>query len=570
VDEAKEFPEIDPLTVPDTLEGADLSQIQAILFRGWGTAFKWSTFLFVEVSDDVAAARAWLAKVRAQIAWADNSGPTELPTADGAIPARLQLALTTRGMRKLGLDRDVIQRFPFELKAGMERRARVLGDDVDDRDTAGKNLETLEDYESDKPMPKDWKDQRRGGIDLSKCDAMILLYARTSAERQRIEDAQRKQVKDAGGRIQTSESSSRWMEKEPFGFADGLSQPRIRGIRGKKNVDSVPTAERNVVSAGEFLLGYRNEYNKVPKSPKFPLSHATHPGVDVGKNGTFLVFRKLEQNVLRFWKTFAALGKRYAGQPVAKGHTVPTDPHAAANWLAARAMGRWTNGNSTMTCPFDDGGERQSDDKINDFVYESDPDGLRCPIGSHVRRANPRDQRGGPIEESWKVVKRHRVLRRGRAYGRLFDAQRLLAKIIADDGATDAEIAAHAALPAQVEETDAAPAPDPTDETSSGLLFICLQANITHGFEFVQQIWNNNPGFHGVFQEPDVIAGPGGSRFSIPAEPVRLRLEDPFPDAPDKDPDCDDRLGMPRLVVTRGGGYFFVPSRDTVDLLITG
>jgi deferrochelatase/peroxidase EfeB len=118
-------------------------------------------------------------------------------------------------------------------------------------------------------------------------------------------------------------------------------------------------------------------------------------------------------------------------------------------------------------------------------------------------------------------VKRHRILRRGRAYGTM---------------------------------------PDPKDairgkasnEYPTGLLFVCLQANITHGFEFVQQIWNNNPGFHGIYQEPDPITGPGGATFTIPAKPARLRTPE-----------------LPRFVIPRGGGYFFVPSRAAVDLLAT-
>jgi deferrochelatase/peroxidase EfeB len=158
----------------------------------------------------------------------------------------------------------------------------------------------------------------------------------------------------------------------------------------------------------------------------------------------------------------------------------------------------------------------------NDFQYlELDPDGERCPIGAHVRRANPRDARGGSADESWKVVNRHRLLRRGRGFGEAPTVEAALAG--ADATAT------------------------------VGLLFVSLQASIARGFEFVQQIWNANPGFNGLFQEPDPVVGPGDHHFTIPGTPVRLRLP-----------------VLPRFVIPRGGLYAFVPSRAALEVLAAG
>jgi deferrochelatase/peroxidase EfeB len=125
------------------------------------------------------------------------------------------------------------------------------------------------------------------------------------------------------------------------------------------------------------------------------------------------------------------------------------------------------------------------------------------------------------------VVNRHRILRRGRAYG-------------------------ESVTPEQAMRGES-PAGD------CGLLFVALQANIAHGFEFVQQIWNNNPGFHGLYQERDPIAGSGGCHFTIPAEPVRLTVQMP--------PRPGQERGLPRFVTPRGGGYFFMPSRTALDVL---
>jgi Dyp-type peroxidase family len=517
---------IDPLTVPDRLADSDLDQIQSLVFRGWASDFKYAAMFFFKLPReivpgkpwDTGPAKKWLEELKTHIAFGHRgASATELPVAGGTkIPGRLQLALTTRGLRTLGLDWDVIKRFPYEAKAGMERRARVLGDPLT-LDECKKELvanpDDLDLLENNKPLPTDWNDPK-SGIDLRNCDGMLLLYAKTSDELAAVELEQRTRLKSCGGHAITTEWSSEWLEREPFGFADGLSQPVIRGQPLR---DQIPPSPKNTISAGEILLGYRNEYNQVPMSPKFEKGeHPAYPdGFDVGKNGTFLVFRKLEQDVKGFWDTFRTLAEAWQGV-----EGIPKDLDLATEWLAARAMGRWTNGNSIATCPFEPG-EKMEKKVINEFVYGDDPDGIKCPVAAHVRRANPRDERGGGADESWKVVKRHRILRRGRAYGVMPDPKEAIR------GKTSNEI--------------------PT-----GLLFVCLQSNITHGFEFVQQIWNNNPGFHGIFQEPDPITGPGGGTFTIPAKPARLRTPE-----------------LPRFVVARGGGYFFVPSRATIDLLAT-
>ncbi|MBZ0237587.1 MAG: Dyp-type peroxidase [Deltaproteobacteria bacterium] len=501
---------IDPRTVPDALEDRDLEQIQALVFRGWARDFKYAAFLFVQLpreygergAADHRRARAWLDAVRTDIAWYRGATADRLPVdGGGTVPGRLQLALTTRGLRSLGLAEEAIRLFPYEAKAGMERRARVLGDPLSLEEAKKElvaNPDDLDLLEANKPTPTDWS------LDLRDCDAMLLLYAGSDADLRAAEAAQRARVKQHGGVPMTTQWSSEWKEREPFGFADGLSQPAIKGQPSRTGVLPSP---HNEIAAGEILLGYRNEYGHVPKSPALA-------GMDLGKNGSFLVFRKLEQDVKGFWETFRALARDWQGV-----HGVPAGIDEATHWLAARAMGRWTNGNSVALHPEREGA-RMHDSKINEFVYGDDPDGNKCPIASHVRRANPRDERGGGTNESWKVVKRHRILRRGRAYGVLPDPKAAIeGKLNGDTGAT-------------------------------GLLFVCLQANITHGFEFVQQIWNNNPAFNGIYQEPDPIMGPGGGPFSIPAKPARLRTPP-----------------LPRFVIPRGGGYFFVPSRAVVDLL---
>ncbi len=140
-------------------------------------------------------------------------------------------------------------------------------------------------------------------------------------------------------------------------------------------------------------------------------------------------------------------------------------------------VGRWPSGAPLVLSP-------ERDDPAladpNDFMYaQSDAHGYACPIGAHIRRANPRDsldpRPGSP--ESIAVNKRHRLLRRGRAYGPPLSVEQALS------------------------DRDA-----PVDER--GLHFICLNGNIARQFEFVQHTWINNPKFDQLYDDADpILAG---------------------------------------------------------------
>src|SRR5262249_25336680 len=123
---------------------------------------------------------------------------------------------------------------------------------------------------------------------------------------------------------------------------------------------------------------------------------------DVGHNGTFLALRQLRQYVHRFWQWVDATAKGENG----------SDEAAARRRLASKMVGRWPSGASLALSPEHDD-ERLADE--NDFGYQRpDPYGTRCPIGSHVRRANPRDslEPEPGSRKSITVGKRHRILRR--------------------------------------------------------------------------------------------------------------------------------------------------------------
>jgi hypothetical protein len=158
--------------------------------------------------------------------------------------------------------------------------------------------------------------------------------------------------------------------------------------------------------------------------------------------------------------------------------------------LAAKLVGRWPSGAPLVLSPERDEPQFAA---ANDFgYYARDPRGLACPLGAHVRRAKPRDtlnpQPGSA--DSLAVNKRHRILRRSRAYGPVDDSR-----------------------------------PDP--DVDRGLYFICLNASLTRQFEFVQHTWLNNPNFNGLYDDADPLVGarrPDGTTFTQPARPVRRRF----------------------------------------------
>lgn len=450
-------------TKPDA---ADLADIQGLVYSGWGE-HPFAAYLFATLHDRELS-RAWLAQLAPHVSPASTS-----KTAPGD---RLNLALSPAGLAKLGAPESVLAALPQEAKNGMASRARILGDDE----------------------PTDWELGKDNELDV-----LVMIFARDEGRRAELVAEHVERLRAARATVREPELSYPLGGKEHFGFADGVSQPFLPGRH------DTPRRHDDLIATGEILLGYPNAYGKLPASPRWS-------DVDFGRNGTYLVFRKLHQHVAAFWGYLA----RQASQ-------LEPDPAAAAQLtelLGAKLVGRWKSGASLVLSPDRDDPRYATPERINAFRYaDVDPYGDRCPISSHVRRANPRDARGDDAKESLKVTSRHRILRRGRSYGRpLGDADALAGR---DDG------------------------------VPRGLYFISLQASIARGFEFIQQTWLSNPGFNGLFGEPDPVMGNGDgtAEVSIPDSPLRLRLQD-----------------VPSVVTVRGGGYFFLPSLTALARLARG
>jgi Dyp-type peroxidase family len=446
----------------------DLEDIQGIVYNGWAD-HDHAGFLFARFGDDPRASRAWLASFRHAV--------TAVARARRTAPGRLQIALSPTGLAALGVPADVIDMMAPEAIAGMASRGRVLRDND----------------------PAAWQ---LGGRD--RLDVLVMIYQRSDEARRAQLDEHRRALVAAGATVRPDELARPMPDgREHFGFADGLSQPFLPGL----NLAPRPGEQR--IAVGEILLGYHNAYGQLPISP-------TWDRFDLGRNGTYLVFRKLQQDVARFWRWIAGHAGRLAGGD-------PDTTTALTELLAAKLVGRWRSGAPLVLAPDRDDLTCATRDRLNDFGFlQRDPDGLWCPISSHVRRANPRDARGGSAAESELVVSRHRILRRGRSYGAPLSPEDAIAH--GDDG------------------------------VERGLYFICLQASIARGFEFIQQSWLANPGFLGLHREPDpILGGSGLGHVTIPAEPVRLRLTE-----------------VPTVVTHIGGGYFFVPSLSALARIAAG
>ncbi|MBV8762607.1 MAG: Dyp-type peroxidase [Deltaproteobacteria bacterium] len=443
---------------------ADLADIQGMVYSGFAD-HPYAAYVFARLGTNPKLSRAWLASVRTRV----TSAARETYQPHG----RVQVALAPGGLRALGVPDLVIDDLPQEAKLGMHERTRTLGD----------------------PPASTWE----LGNEDTPLDVLVIIFARDEATRDQMIDRERSALETAGAHVYPAELSQDLGGREHFGFADGLSQPHLPGPHRE------PRNGGTAVATGEILLGYKNAYNALP--------HAPHWGdIDVGRNGTYLVFRKLAQDVAGFWGWLDKHARDLA----------PRDPAAAADLrelLAAKLVGRWRSGAPlTLTPDRDDPGFATPEMRNNFEFLPTDADGMRCPITSHVRRANPRDARGGSAQDSDDVVSRHRILRRGRSYGAPLD--------------------------------DAAARAGRDDGKPRGLYFISLQASIARGFEFIQQTWLSAPGFHGLHAEPDPIMGngDGSSHATIPAQPLRLRLRN-----------------VPRVVTVRGGGYFFLPSLTALE-----
>ena len=547
--------------------------------------------------------------------WLRDQVTTAAPWKTGKPDSIINVAFTYEGLAACGVPVMTLSGFPSEFREGMRERRQLLGDshDYDKWDDA-------------------WKPGIKGGtvhlllIHMARYDASHGDY---NAEQQRVRDrldAFHRQLQSRGKRAglkilqhphqHEGEDHLDWLpvgqwpeppsannadqplisglQREHFGFADGLSDPIFDGQdgdhidlhvvgRGKRSRDGnwLPLA------TGEFLLGYPDEAQEQPPAPR---------PYDFSRNCTFMVYRKLNQNIEVFEQYIDKAAQQYVnylqqapdiGQPAVSGEPLNSQKRndaaesepkiinnlqdqaitllQARETLKAKMMGRWPDGTPLVVAP-DWASWQERQDKIKkaretgdatalnryrqelvDFTYlETDRDGQRCPLGSHIRRTNPRDsldptppitaasnQQSGKETGSLTLASadqtsstvinnRRRILRRGTIYG--------------------------------------------TRETSEhGLIFIALCASLFRQFEFVQQQWVQYGRDFEAGSDTCPISGQRLQPELNPDDPIGDKFVLPTQQGVEREPFVCTRLQP--FVNCHGGAYFYVPSLTCLRLI---
>lgn len=445
----------------------ELSDIQGIVLFGYGS-LPHARYVHVSFAGEGGQPNVWLSELRHEV----NAAARGKRRRDD----RINIAFTHPGLARLSVGATELRTFPRELQQGMsaEARSHVLGDVGDNH-------------------PRSWE---FGGPQHAPIHVLLMLYAKSSEAADALRDRLVGRIIDLGGAVVHEDSAElRAPLHEPFGFRDGIMQPRVAGMPRTRSARAATDEE---LPAGEVVLGYPNAYDELPPSP------TGTDGFDLGKNGSYLVYRKLRQDTAAFWQTMLARAR-------------PRGDVKEATRLAAALVGRWPSGAPLVRYPdFDPGGGAATEA----FGFHEDPAGLKCPLGAHIRRVNPRDMLEPSPAQSRKSVDRHRLLRRGRPYGP--PSEGTLAERARPDG------------------------------EERGLVFVAMNASIRRQFEFVQQTWINNPKFGGLDERDPITAsqiGERGQHFTIPGMPARRRV------------------ALPSFVTVRGGGYFFVPGLRALEWL---
>jgi Dyp-type peroxidase family len=412
---------------PDTGMTLELEDIQSGVLRPRPAPYA-ATYIVLRV-DDRKAGRELMRRASEVVTSAAS------PTSSMA-DTWASVALSFQGMKALGVPENELKSFAWEFQQGMAARAHALGD-------------------TGESSPENWEKP------LGTPDVHVVLVT-VSPDAERLE-AVLKRARSAYEQLPGIKAIWRQdcqalpTETEPFGYRDGISHPAIEG-------SGIPgtNPKETPLKAGEFILGYPDELGGIQK---------TEPEI-LGRNGTYIVFRKLHQRVAAFRQFLKAKA---------------TEPEEE-EFLAAKMMGRWRSGAPLALCPQHDDPALGADPRRNnDFLYqEDDPTGLKTPGGSHIRRTNPRDASVAG------VVRLHRMIRRGTVYG--------------------------PPLPEGVMEDD---------KVDRGLMFAFVGAHLGRQFEFVQSEWINDGAFFGAGAIKDPIAGAieTGDSFTVPKRPVRRRYD---------------------------------------------
>ncbi|ADW70829.1 Dyp-type peroxidase [Granulicella tundricola] len=454
------------------------TDIQGFVLRGYNLPL--ARYYFLHFEDSVRA-RALLLKLLPKI--------TTGQTWDGGKPqSTLNIAFTHPGLAAFDLPDATLLSFPVEFQQGMKKRAAILND-------TGRNA------------PERWDECWTEGL----VHAWVAVNAMTPAALasghaeligllEEVGGATILATQDAAAAVAGGKPTT----KEHFGYTDGFGNPDYLGVERSVQPGQgklMPDGSWAPLATGELLLGYADEAGELPVAP---VPHL------LASNGTFMIYRKLHQNVATFRKFLADEAGRYgAGDDYSKEK------------LAAKLIGRWRDGTPIELSP--DGPDfalTQDPNRSTNFTYGGDADGTRCPMGAHIRRVHPRDAFGF----EGRLVHRRRITRRGLPYGRFAGENEPVA-----------------------------------DTDDRGVVFMALNASISRQFEFVQQQWieYGNDAHLGNDKDPLMGNHDGSGRFMVQG------------DSSKSNPPHLCRH-LPQFVELRGGDYFFLPSITALGMLAMG
>lgn len=503
----------------------DLHDIQGNICKGYGRfGFPKARYFFLEFYD-TAHARQFLDQL---IPLITTSEPWPADGTAGKPAVTTNIAFTCDGLRALGLPQRSLDGFPQEFKMGMKPRAVILGD-------------------NGPSAPENWDPVWKG-------DAVHAWISINGQNQQEVE--QRYQLlenmvyasnggvgirpghKGPDGSLQAYQDASAVYEngrptpKEHFGYVDGIGNPYFAGCgndpariagRGKLTREG----KWEPLATGEFILGHVDEAQEYPLAPEPHL---------LAHNGTFMVYRKLHENVQTFNDYVDHMAKDFDG---------------SRDLLMAKFSGRWPDNGAPLTLAADDAAKAELDARLADlsqrardgdacaagqlqalkakwidFTYAGDKHGARCPIGAHIRRANTRaslETQKDAFNTPSALDDRRRLMRRGLPYGGV-------------DSVTN-------------------------DDSEQGIIFMCIGASLERQFEFVQQQWINYSNDFHLGNDRDVLIGANNGQLTD-KHIIQVNPKDgkaPF--------FCSH---LPRMVETRGGDYFFIPSITALDMMAQG
>lgn len=424
------------------------------------------------------------------------------------------IAFTAAGLTKLVGSNEVAKFADTSFQSGADALSTTIGDPDDGSD--GDRRTWLIGYGDKVP------------------DGLIIVAADDEADLDAETDRLCTALKATTGKtpyVERGETRKTLPGHEHFGFKDGISQPALRGrypeggyITPRYLADTDPNAiylaapGQPLVWPGEFLLNQPQQkggnsdpidFKLVPSAPAW------------ATNGSYLVFRRLRQNVAAFQSRVLAIQGKLSADPAFSRLSVDD--------VGALMVGRFQSGCPVMRSTQDNSGISADAYAANNFLFANDtpiyalrpstpvrPDrfppataddqGVRCPYGAHIRKVNPRDESTDFGDGTNNLQKR--LLRRGIPYGPEFN-------------------------------------PAIQDQEDRGLLFLSYQSSIVNQFEFLMRDWVNGGDAPKSDSGFDPILSPRIQGQFIPRRPDGTEFPADVPG--------------PAIVVATGAAYLFSP-----------